>query len=53
MVKLPPDFKEFLSLLQTHRVKYLLVGGYGVAAHGYPRFIGDMDMWFRRMRKMR
>lgn len=23
MVKLPPDFKEFLSLLHTHRVKYL------------------------------
>ena len=27
MVKLPPDFKEFLNLLHTHRVKYLLVGG--------------------------
>ncbi len=44
MVKLPPDFKEFLSLLHTHRVKYLLVGGYAVAAHGYPRFTGDMDV---------
>jgi len=28
MVKLPPDFKEFLSLLHTHHVEYLLVGGY-------------------------
>ncbi len=47
MVKLPPDFKEFLSLLHTHRVKYLLVGGYAVAAYGYPRFTGDMDLWIQ------
>lgn len=47
MVKLPPDFKEFLSLLHTHLVKYLLVGGYAVAAHGYPRFTGDMDVWIQ------
>jgi hypothetical protein len=47
MVKLPPDFREFLSLLHTHRVKYLLVGGYAVAAHGYPRFTGDMDVWIQ------
>ncbi len=47
MVKLPPDFKEFLSLLHTHHVNYLLVGGYAVAAHGYPRFTGDLDLWIQ------
>ena len=47
MVKLPPDFKEFLSLLHTHHVEYLLVGGYAVAAHGYPRFTGDIDLWIQ------
>ena len=47
MVKLPPDFKEFLSLLHTHRVDYLLVSVYAVAAHGYPRFTGDMDVWIQ------
>jgi hypothetical protein len=47
MVKLPPDFKEFLSLLHGHHVKYLLVGGYAVAAHGYPRFTGDLDLWIQ------
>ena len=47
MVKLPPDFKELLSLLHTHRDQYLLVGGYAVAAYGYPRFTGDMDVWIR------
>ena len=45
MVELPHDFKEFLNLLNTHQVEYLLVGGYAVAAWGYPRFTGDLDLW--------
>lgn len=44
-VKLPRDFKEFLSLLNSHRVDYLLVGGYAVAIHGFPRYTGDIDIW--------
>ncbi len=47
MVKLPRDFKEFLRLLNTHRVEYLVVGGYAVAAYGYPRFTGDIDLWIQ------
>ncbi len=31
------DFKEFIELLNSNRVKYLVVGGYAVALHGYPR----------------
>ena len=42
---LPPDFKEFLRLLNDHSVEYLLIGGYAVAYHGYPRATGDMDIW--------
>jgi len=45
MIRLPPDFKEFLKLLSSHRVKYLLIGGYAVGYHGYPRPTGDMDVW--------
>ena len=45
MIQLPPDFKEFLKLLNSHRVEYLLVGGYAVGYHGYPRATGDMDLW--------
>ncbi|MBI3111061.1 MAG: hypothetical protein HYZ01_05770 [Ignavibacteriales bacterium] len=30
------DFKEFIVSLNTHKVKYLVVGGYAVAFHGYP-----------------
>lgn len=47
-VKLPPDFREFLRLLDEHRVEYLLVGGYAVAYHGYPRATADMDIWIAR-----
>ena len=44
-VNLPPDFKEFLRLLNEHQVEYLLIGGYAVAYHGYPRATADMDIW--------
>ena len=44
-IELHPDFKDFLRLLSSHNVKYLLVGGYAVGYHGYPRATGDMDIW--------
>lgn len=37
---LSKDYKEFIELLNKNRAKYLVVGGYAVAIHGYPRF-GD------------
>jgi hypothetical protein len=42
---LPPDFKEFLKLLKEYNVRYLLIGGYAVGYHGYPRATEDMDIW--------
>lgn len=45
MIQLPPDFKELLALFNAHRVEYLLIGGYAVAVHGYPRATQDMDLW--------
>ncbi len=44
-INLPPDFKDFLRLLNKHKVEYLLIGGYAVAFHGYPRATADMDVW--------
>lgn len=44
-INLPPDFKDFLKLLNAHQVEYLLIGGYAVAYHGYPRATADMDIW--------
>ncbi|MBM2815592.1 MAG: hypothetical protein HW421_2354 [Ignavibacteria bacterium] len=43
---LPQDFKEFLQLLNEKKVEYLIVGGYAVALQGYPRYTGDIDIWF-------
>ena len=45
MTLLPPDFSEFLRLLNSHNVRYLLVGGYAVGYYGYPRATADMDIW--------
>ena len=42
---LPKDFKEFLRLLRAHGVEYLLVGGWAVIYHGYPRATDDLDIW--------
>lgn len=40
---LPEDFSAFLRLLGEHRVDYLIVGGYAVGHHGYPRVTGDIS----------
>jgi hypothetical protein len=42
---LPPDFREFLQLLNAHEVEYLLIGGYAVGYYGYPRATNDIDLW--------
>ena len=35
-------------MLNEHRVEYLIVGGYAVGYHGYPRATVDMDIWIGR-----
>jgi Nucleotidyltransferase of unknown function (DUF6036) len=44
-IVLNQDFKEFLALLARHDVRYLIVGGYSVALHGYPRYTRNLDVW--------
>jgi predicted nucleotidyltransferase len=39
------DFREFIQSLNDNRVRYLVIGGYAVALHGYPRYTKDMDVW--------
>ena len=43
-----PDFEELFRLLEEHDVDYMIVGGYAVAYHGYPRFTKDIDIFFDR-----
>ncbi len=40
------DFEEFLKLLNAHKVKYVIVGGYAVAFYGYVRTTKDLDILF-------
>ena len=39
------DFREFIQSLNDNQVRYLVVGGYAVALHGYPRYTKDLDIW--------
>lgn len=50
-IEFPQDFSEFLKLLNEHHVEYLLIGGFAVAMHGYPRTTADMDVWVARHRQ--
>jgi hypothetical protein len=46
-VKLQRDLREFIELLNSHGVDFVIVGGYAVAFHGHPRFTGDIDVLLR------
>lgn len=39
------DYREMLQALDAEKVKFLLVGAYALAAHGYPRATMDIDIW--------
>ncbi|HEV7487996.1 MAG TPA: hypothetical protein VGQ65_20175 [Thermoanaerobaculia bacterium] len=47
MAKLQADLKEFIALLNSHNIEYIVVGGHAVAFHGHPRFTGDIDFFVR------
>jgi predicted nucleotidyltransferase len=40
------DFKECIESLPSHGVEFVVIGGYAVAAHGRPRYTGDIDIPF-------
>jgi len=44
-MKLDKDFNEFVELFVDNGVRFLIVGGYALAAHGYPRATDDFDAW--------
>ena len=41
------DYKEMLESLLNGGVEFILVGAYALAAHGFPRATGDMDIWVK------
>jgi len=44
---LNPDFRDILSIFNEEKVEYLIVGAYALAAHGFVRATGDIDLWIR------
>jgi len=44
-MEIQPDFKDLLELFNSHKVKYIIVGGYALAFHGAPRYTGDIDIF--------
>ena len=45
MLNLDPNFKDFIALMNSEQVKYLLLGGYAVNYYGHHRFTADIDFW--------
>ncbi len=41
------DFVEILSALSAEKAEFIVVGAHAMAAHGFPRATGDLDVWVR------
>ena len=46
-MNLHKDLREFVELLNSNAIDYLVVGGHAVSFHGYPRYTGDIDFFLR------
>ncbi|MFN8392389.1 MAG: hypothetical protein U0136_18995 [Bdellovibrionota bacterium] len=44
---LQKDLREFIELLLSKKVEFLVVGAHAVAFHGHPRLTGDIDLLIR------
>lgn len=50
-MELSRDFSEFIECFVARDVRFLIVGGYALAAHGHPRYTKDLDVWIRADRE--
>ena len=46
-MRLPKDWREFIELLTSTGVEYVVVGGHAVGYHGHPRYTGDIAFFVR------
>ena len=44
---LDKDLREFVALLLSRGVEFIVVGGHAVSFHGYPRLTDDLDLLVR------
>ena len=48
MTPLSNDLRDFIRLLNTKNVRYVIVGAWALAFHGRPRYTGDLDIFVER-----
>jgi hypothetical protein len=46
-MSLSADLREFIELLNSRGVEYVIVGAHSLAFHGRPRYTGDLDILVR------
>ena len=46
-MRLQKDLKGFIESLNSQSVDYVIVGGFALAFHGFPRYTGDIDILVR------
>jgi hypothetical protein len=46
-MRLPRDLKEFIELLNSEQVDYVIVGGWAFGFHARPRYTQDLDILVR------
>jgi hypothetical protein len=46
-MRLSNDLREFLELLNSRGVDYVIAGAHSLAFHGRPRYTGDLDVLIR------
>ena len=46
-MRLEKDLREFVELLNSRKVDYVVVGAHALAFHGHPRYTGDLDLLVR------
>jgi len=46
-MRLEKDLREFIALLNSNEVEYVIVGAFALAFHGRPRYTGDIDILVR------
>jgi hypothetical protein len=42
-----PDIRDFIRCLHRHDVRHLIVGGNAVIFHGFIRYTGDIDFFYK------
>ena len=44
MPEFQKDFEDFIGLCNKYQLEYLVIGGFAVSIHGYPRTTKDLDI---------